>query len=67
MNWKLLLIINFLMLLFFSSCLKQNEEYYKNQIIVPCDTTNIKYSSTILPILQNNCFSCHGTAIYQVE
>ena len=28
-----------------------------------CDTTNITYSKTIVPILQSNsCFTCHGGA-----
>lgn len=27
----------------------------------PCDTLNVKYSTTILPILQNSCLGCHTT------
>lgn len=26
----------------------------------PCDTTNVKYSTTILPILRDNCYRCHS-------
>jgi hypothetical protein len=25
-----------------------------------CDTTNITYPGTIVPILENNCYECHG-------
>jgi len=26
-----------------------------------CDTTNVTFSGTILPIIEGNCFACHGT------
>jgi hypothetical protein len=26
-----------------------------------CDTANMKYVSNVVPILQANCYSCHGT------
>lgn len=26
-----------------------------------CDTVNMKYAANIVPILQANCYSCHGT------
>jgi len=25
-----------------------------------CDTTNITYSAKVLPLIQNNCYSCHS-------
>ena len=25
----------------------------------PCDTANVKYSTVIAPIIQNNCIGCH--------
>lgn len=28
-----------------------------------CDTTNITYDSTIVPILQSNCYGCHNSSI----
>lgn len=31
--------------------------------IDPCDTLNITYQSTVFPILQQYCMSCHGVAI----
>ena len=29
---------------------------------VTCDTENVTYSGTILPILQQNCYDCHSDA-----
>lgn len=26
----------------------------------PCDTVNMKYAANVVPILQANCYSCHG-------
>ncbi len=28
----------------------------------PCDSTNITYSATIKPIIQNSCYGCHSTS-----
>ncbi|MEO6167925.1 MAG: hypothetical protein ABIO46_14050 [Chitinophagales bacterium] len=28
----------------------------------PCDTSNVTFSGTIVPILQQNCYSCHSSA-----
>ncbi len=29
---------------------------------VMCDTINISYSETIVPVLENNCYDCHGNS-----
>ncbi|MBK9982619.1 MAG: hypothetical protein IPP15_09355 [Saprospiraceae bacterium] len=29
---------------------------------VTCDTLNVTYSGTVLPILQQNCYECHSNA-----
>ncbi len=29
---------------------------------VVCDTANVTYSGTVLPILQQNCYECHSDA-----
>src|SRR5688572_24702512 len=37
------------------------EELYPSEIF--CDTSNAAYSAKVLPIIQDNCYSCHsGTA-----
>jgi hypothetical protein len=41
------------------SCKKSSEDILASGAI--CDTTNISYSAGIVPILQQNCYSCHGT------
>ena len=25
-----------------------------------CDTVNMKYATNVVPIIQNNCYNCHG-------
>lgn len=35
------------------------EELYPT---LECETQDVTYTSTILPILQNNCYSCHNQA-----
>ena len=43
----------------FSSCY-----YDKAELVYPaaaaCDSTNSKYSTTVVPILNSNCYSCHS-------
>ncbi|MFT3827989.1 MAG: cytochrome c [Chitinophagaceae bacterium] len=28
-----------------------------------CDTVNMKYAANVLPIIQANCYSCHGNGV----
>src|ERR1035437_174499 len=49
-------------LLFFVSCYYDNEEALYPTINNACDTTNVTYSGTIAPILNNSCNSCHSNA-----
>ena len=42
-----------------SSCTSDNESDFYNNI---CDTTNVSYSETVLPILNNQCISCHQSS-----
>src|SRR5258708_17425765 len=46
------------MILYLAGCSKQSED--KLQGTTNCDTTNVSYSLQVVPILQNNCYSCHG-------
>ncbi len=45
-----------------SGCYYDNEEYLYPEVNNPCDTVNITYSKSIVPILANNCLSCHSNA-----
>ncbi|TAL81792.1 MAG: hypothetical protein EPN88_00285 [Bacteroidetes bacterium] len=47
-------------LLFFMSCYYDNEEALYPYLNNTCDTNNVTFSGTIVPILTNNCYSCHS-------
>ncbi|HEY5470803.1 MAG TPA: hypothetical protein VIK07_09795 [Bacteroidales bacterium] len=49
-------------LFFFVSCYYDNEEALYPALSNSCDTTNVTFSGTIVPILKNNCYSCHSNA-----
>jgi hypothetical protein len=46
--------------LFFFSCYYDNEEALYPSLNNSCDTTNVTFSGTIVPILNDNCYSCHS-------
>lgn len=46
--------------LFFVSCYYDNEEALYPSLNTSCDTTNVTYSGTLVPILGDNCTLCHG-------
>ena len=57
-----------LMLLVFAlvfSCSKKNEEEMTNGSTTSCNSTNMTFATDVKPILQNNCFSCHGNGLSQ--
>jgi hypothetical protein len=41
------------------SCKKSSEDILSAG--VTCDTVSVSYSGDVIPILQQNCYSCHGT------
>jgi len=50
--------------LFFSgeSCTFNNEED-----LYECDTLQVTYSNSVVPVLENNCYVCHGIDKYAVS
>jgi hypothetical protein len=65
MNMKRLIIslVTFpIFSLFFISCYYDNEEALYPTLSTSCDTTNVTFSGTIVPILSNNCYSCHSNS-----
>jgi hypothetical protein len=52
---RLLLFGCTFIILVLSSCASNNEEE-----LYPCVPENVTYSGTIAPIIQQNCFACHG-------
>lgn len=45
------------------SCYYDSEEGLYPSINQTCDTTNVTYSGSIVPILANNCLSCHSNSM----
>lgn len=45
--------------LYLSGCSKESED--KLAGTTTCDTTSISYSLQVVPILQTNCYECHGS------
>jgi hypothetical protein len=52
----------FLLASFSFSCKYYNEEDLTPDPS-PCDTTNVSYTNTVLPIFEDNCLQCHSTQI----
>ena len=49
------------LLLALAGCSKRSEDVLsKNTGVTGCDTMSVKYAADIVPILQNNCYECHG-------
>ena len=42
------------------SCSKSSEDTLSQTPGNSCDTTNVTYSTDVVPILQAHCYSCHG-------
>lgn len=51
-----------LVIFLIAGCYYDNEEYLYPKPEKGCDTTNVTYSGTILPILQTNCYGCHSAS-----
>jgi hypothetical protein len=65
MNMKRLIITSSVIatfLLAFVSCYYDNEEALYPTLSTACDTTNVTYAGNIVPILSNNCYSCHSNS-----
>jgi hypothetical protein len=46
-----------------ASCYYDNEEALYPSVNATCDTANVTFSGTIVPLLDNNCLSCHSNAM----
>lgn len=49
---------------FMSGCYYDKEENLYGGITT-CDTSNVTFSSNVLPIIQDNCYACHSQAAGQ--
>jgi hypothetical protein len=43
-----------------ASCYYDNEEALYPSLNTACDTANVTFSGKIIPMLSNNCLSCHS-------
>ncbi len=43
-------------------CYYDSEEALYPQLDTVCDTTNVTYAGSVVPILAANCYSCHSNA-----
>jgi mono/diheme cytochrome c family protein len=60
---RLLLLAGICFVLIFS-CKHDPQYIITNPPLVNCDTTNVTYAASVVPILNTNCTVCHGTANY---
>ncbi|MBS1763961.1 MAG: cytochrome c [Bacteroidetes bacterium] len=61
MNRKIFYLAGTLLVMTFSSCYYDVEdELYPAS---NCDTTDVTYRQSVVPVLKNNCYSCHSTAM----
>jgi hypothetical protein len=63
MKRRLLYFVTFVTIIItVSSCYYDSEEALYPSVNSTCDTTNVTYSGKVVPILANNCLSCHSNA-----
>ena len=43
------------------ACSKENKQNLLPTVPIPCDTVGMQYNRDIVPILEGNCYHCHGT------
>jgi len=56
------LTLLFFALLMNQACYYDSEEFLFPDIDDTCDTLNVTYAQSVVPILQNNCLTCHSNA-----
>lgn len=60
---KHIIAISVIISLFTFACYYDSEEsLYPEENLGNCDTVNVTYYKSIVPLLENNCLSCHSSA-----
>jgi hypothetical protein len=59
---SLLLVITASLVLM-QGCYYDSEEYLFPDTGSTCDTVNVTYALSVVPILQDNCLSCHNNSV----
>ena len=49
-----------------SSCYYDSEEYLYPKTGIECDTSNVTYAQSVVPIIQNHCLSCHSNTTFSL-
>jgi hypothetical protein len=63
-KWKLFLVAAVISVGVAISCTKQSDDVLKAENGGgSCDTTGMRYSLDVLPILEANCYNCHANGI----
>ena len=57
-----ILSIAFLFIFLLSTCYYDSQEYLFPRVNNQCDTTNVTFSLSVKPILQNSCYGCHSNS-----
>ena len=47
------------------SCYYDNEEELYPNGSAPCDTSNVTFSNSVMPVINQYCISCHGGSFPQ--
>ncbi|MBS4044598.1 MAG: hypothetical protein KGZ59_12395 [Chitinophagaceae bacterium] len=55
--FSLVCFFSFCAIISLNSCVSNNKE-----VLFGCDSTQVKYTATVLPILSNNCYQCHSAS-----
>lgn len=56
------IILLVMMIIGMNRCYYDSEEYLFPQTGNNCDTLNVTFSGSIVPLLENNCLSCHSNS-----
>ena len=67
MKTKLFLFLSGIILILALSCKHDPQYITTNPPPTNCDTSNVTYSGTIVPILNANCTVCHGAVSYTIS
>lgn len=59
---SLIIILSTMIIIVLNRCYYDSEEYLYPQTGNTCDTTNVTFSGSIVPLLDNNCLSCHSNS-----
>jgi len=62
MKFPVILSATVLIIASFSACYYDSEEYLYPQVNNLCDTVNVTYTLSVVPILDYHCYSCHSNA-----